>query len=333
MIIVFCGTPEAAVPGLQALHALGHRLSLVVCPPDKPAGHHGSPQPPAVKKAALELGLDVFQTPDINAPESVERIRAAAPDLIVVVAFGQRLKRPVREIARHGAINLHFSLLPRWRGAAPVARAVMAGDQLTGVSIFRLVGRMDAGPLLASSACPIEFEDTTPSLEARLARIGAALLGSTVAALDAGHAVERAQDDTQATVAPKITKEEAALDWTQPVLPICHRIRGLVPWPVAQTHCLTTHSDKPVRVLVHAARLVRRDEASPSWPPVPIPGRVLSIVDDAIIVACGDAPIALTRLQPESRRVMEARAFANGYRVAPGDGFGPPDWLLGDMKP
>ncbi|MBI3097990.1 MAG: methionyl-tRNA formyltransferase [Planctomycetes bacterium] len=328
MNLVFCGTPRAALPSLEALHALGHRIALVVTPPDKPEGRHGTPHPPPLKERALALGLPVFQTADINLPEAVEQIRRVAADLLVVVAFGQKLKKPVREIARRGAINLHFSLLPRWRGAAPVARALMAGDEVTGVTIFRIVGRMDAGPLLASSPCLVLFEDTTSSLEERLAKVGASLLGSTVASIGAGHAVEKPQDDTRVTLAPKVTKEEAAIDWAQPALSLHRRIRALVPWPVAQTYGLTASSDRPVRVLVHAARLVRREEASPEWPPLPVPGMVLSVLDDAIVVACRDAPIALTRLQPESRKVMDARAFANGHHLAPGDGFGPPDWLL-----
>jgi len=229
--IVFAGTAQFAVPSLRALHAAGQQILLVLTQPDRPAGRGMNVAASPVKVAALELGLPVYQPERIRDPEAVERIRAVPPDLLVVVAYGQIIPRSVLSIPRLGAINVHASLLPRWRGAAPINRAILAGDGETGVSIMKMDEQLDHGPVLAKHATPIGEPEDALELTTRLAQMGADLLVQTLEDLDEVPAV--AQDHARATLAQKLSKEEGELEWSMDARDIDRRVRGLQPWPGA----------------------------------------------------------------------------------------------------
>ena len=218
------------MPSLQALHEAGHEIALVVTQPDRP-GHRMKMAPPPVKVAAGELGLPVYQPERIRDPEAVEHLRSVAPEVIVVVAYGQIIPRSILDIPRLGAINVHASLLPRWRGAAPVARAILAGDRETGVSIMAMDEQLDHGPILSTSFVAIGASDDAPSLGKRLADEGAWTLVETLKDLE--EIVPRDQDHAEATVAPKLTKQEGELDWSMGAEEIDRRVRALQPWPGA----------------------------------------------------------------------------------------------------
>ncbi|HEV2141045.1 MAG TPA: methionyl-tRNA formyltransferase [Candidatus Dormibacteraeota bacterium] len=229
--IVFAGTAEFAVPCLRAIHSAGHEIALVVMQPDRPAGRGMRMTLPSVKVAAQQLGLHVYQPEKVRDPEAVERLKALAPDFLVVVAYGQIIPRVVLDIPRLGALNVHASLLPRWRGAAPVARAILAGDHETGVSIMKMDEQLDHGPVLAAHATLIEEGEDAAQLGRRLAGIGAQLLVETLEHFDEVRVV--GQDHSQATLAPKLTKEEGELEWSMGAGEIDRRVRALQPWPGA----------------------------------------------------------------------------------------------------
>jgi methionyl-tRNA formyltransferase len=222
------------VPSLRALRSAGHTIELVVTQPDRPARRGMKLTPPPVKIAAQELGLPLYQPERIRDPDAVERLRSLAPDVLdflIVVAYGQIVPRTVLDIPRFGALNVHASLLPRWRGAAPVARAILAGDTETGVSIMKMDEQLDHGPVLAMRATPIEQGEDAAQLTRRLAGIGAELLVETLENFD--HLRVVGQDHEQATLAPKLTKEEGELEWSLGAGEIDRRVRGLQPWPGA----------------------------------------------------------------------------------------------------
>jgi methionyl-tRNA formyltransferase len=217
------------VPTLRALAGAGHEIPLVVTQPDRP-GHRLKVTPPAVKVAAGELGLPVFQPDRIREPAAVERLRAAAPELIVVVAYGQIIPRSILELPPRGVLNVHASLLPRWRGAAPVAHAILAGDEFTGVTIMQMDEQLDHGPILAySEKIPIGLTDDTAGLTERLAEVGAKLMVETIAELE--RLEPREQDHAQATLAPKLSREDGELEWDLPAPEIDRRVRAFRPWP------------------------------------------------------------------------------------------------------
>ena len=219
------------MPSVRALRGGGHDVALVVTQPDRPAGRGMKVTPSPVKVAAAELGLPVFQPEKIRDLESVERIRSHAPDLLVVVAYGQIIPRSVLSIPRLGAVNVHASLLPRWRGAAPIARAILAGDAVTGVTIMRMDEQLDHGPVLAAEATPIGGDEDAVALTGRLAEMGARLLVKTLERLETIEPAE--QDHSRATMAPKLSREEGELDWDIGAREIDRRVRGLQPWPGA----------------------------------------------------------------------------------------------------
>jgi methionyl-tRNA formyltransferase len=219
------------VASLRALQSAGHSIELVVTQPDRPARRGMKLTPPPVKVAAQELGLPLYQPEKIRDLEAVDRLRRLAPDILIVVAYGQIIPRAVLDIPSLGALNVHASLLPRWRGAAPVARAILAGDTETGVSIMKMDEQLDHGPVLAARATPIEHGEDAAQLTRRLAGIGAALLVETLETFEHLRVVE--QDHKKATLAPKLTREEGELEWSFGAGEIDRRVRGLQPWPGA----------------------------------------------------------------------------------------------------
>jgi methionyl-tRNA formyltransferase len=304
--IVFFGTPEFAVPTLRRLIDARERVIAVVSQPDRPRGrgHHVVATP--TKALAQEHGVPVLQPERLRDDQFLRTVRDFAPDLGVVAAYGKLLPEALLQIPRLGMINVHASLLPRWRGAAPVHRAVMAGDRETGVTIMRVVKELDAGGMFATVTRAIDPDETSVDLERALAELGADLLVDVAHALAKGCAVETPQDDAAATYASKITKEEGAIDWSLPAERIHNLVRGLQPWPLVSARI------GGGRVLIH--RTARIPAVSPD-----APGTVVRAEGDRLEIAAGDGHVPwVLALQPEGRRAMTAREFLAGRQVIPG---------------
>lgn len=294
MRIVFIGTAPFAVPSLRALVAAGHEVPLVVTQPDRP-GHRLKLTPPAVKVAAQELRLDVYQPEKIRAPEAVARIAEARPELIVVVAYGQIIPRTVLEIPPRGVLNVHGSLLPKHRGAAPVAHALLAGDQITGVTIMQMDEQLDHGPVLAVREVEIGPHEDAAELTQRLAAVGADLLVEAVARLDDHTPVE--QDHAAATLAPKLRKDDGDLAWDLPADEIDRRVRAFQPWPGVTLPL----GGERIKVL-------RGRPAAGSG----TPGEVLRAGAEGVTVAAGEGAYRLEIVQVPGRRPMPARSLLTG---------------------
>jgi methionyl-tRNA formyltransferase len=279
------------VPSLRALHRAGHDVALVVTQPDRP-GNRMRLTPPAVKVAARELGLEVFQPERIRAPEAVDRLAALGPELAVVVAYGQIIPRSVLAIPPRGVLNVHGSLLPRHRGAAPIAHAILSGDTVTGVTIMQMDEQLDHGPILAMRETTIGPREDAAALAERMAAMGAELLVATVARLDEITPVE--QDHAAATVAPKLAKQDGDLDWDLDAGELDRRVRGLHPWP-GVTLPLAGERIKVLRG--------RPMEGSG------VPGEVLRVGRDGVEVAAGRGSYLLEEVQPPGRRAMAPQAL------------------------
>lgn len=288
-------------------------MDAVVTPPERPRGRSGRPEPTVCGAAAAARGLEVIAVEDVNDAAVVERLRARAPRLLVVVAFGQYLRRPVRELAPLGAVNLHYSLLPRWRGAAPVQRALLAGDAVTGACVQRVAARLDAGAVLARREVPILPRDDTPALRARLTSVGAPLLVEAARRLLAGASIpEDVQDETRVTHAAPVAREEGDLDFAaEDAAALDRRIRALEPWPRCRAR-LVRRGAEALDVVVREA-----------WPAegAGAPGEVLAAGADGIRVAARGGVLRITRLQRAGGRDVDARAFLNGFPTAAGDRF------------
>jgi methionyl-tRNA formyltransferase len=300
----FAGTPEFAVPALDALKN-AHRICAVFTQPDRPAGRgqplHASP----VKALATLRGFPVHQPASFKSPEALETLRSLELDALVVVAYGLILPPAALECPKLGCINIHASLLPRWRGAAPIQRAVLAGDSKTGVTIMRMAAGLDTGPMLATREIGIGADDTAKSLHDRLARLGAELIGETLDALQQGRVREVPQPSEGVTYAEKITKAEALIDWQRDAAQISRRVRAFNPWPIAETR-------------LDGAQL-RIWEAQPLEFPGPDPateaGRVLAATPAGIDVACGRGVLRILRLQLAGRKPLVPGEFIKGQRL------------------
>jgi len=315
MRVVFFGTPDVAARCLRVLHAAGVDIVLVVTQPDRPKGRGLRVTETPTKLAADELGIPVLQPASANASESLERLSALEPDLFVVVSFGQIFRAPLLALPRLGCVNLHFSLLPRHRGAAPVQHALLSGEAVTGVTTMFMDAGLDTGDIILQAEEPILADDTTESLMERLADRGAALLIETVSAIATGTAPRRPQPGEGVTTAPSIRREQGHVRWSLPARELCCLRRALGAWP----GCVCWLRGERVRIW-DAQPL----EADPQVQAEP--GTVLAVMREGLRVRCGDGDLLLTRLQPAGGRAMDARAFANGYRVDVGDRFdGEPD--------
>ncbi|ABM63085.1 methionyl-tRNA formyltransferase [Halorhodospira halophila] len=303
--IVFAGTPDFAVPGLDALVEAGVRPVAVFTQPDRPAGRGRRLTPPPVKRAAERHGLGVHQPERLGAEEA-EQIRALAPDLMVVVAYGQILRRNVLDVPRFGCVNVHASLLPRWRGAAPIQRALLAGDEQTGVTLMQMDEGLDTGPMLARKATPISADETAGSLHDRLARIGADLLVAHLPEILAGAITPEPQPDDGVTYAAKLTNDESWLDPTEPAEQLERRVRALAPVPGARLQL----GETPVRVLAARACAGRPEDRA---------GTVAAVGSGGIEVATGEGRLEITRLKPAGGREQTAADYLNGRRLVPGE--------------
>jgi len=308
--VVYAGTPEFAVPSLEAL-AAAFALRAVLTQPDRPAGRGRALSPSPVKRRALALGLEVLQPASLRDPAAPEALRALAPDVLIVVAYGLLLPPAVLAIPRLGCLNVHASLLPRWRGAAPIQRAILAGDAETGVAIMRMDAGLDTGPVYAERRVAIGARDTTLTLSERLAVEGADLLTATLAELERGRASARPQPEEGVSYAHKVEKSEAPLHWHYDAAELDRHVRAFVPWPVAEARW------RGAALKVHAAEPLAGAAGAP-------PGTVVAAGSAGIDVAAGEGRLRLTRVQQPGRRVVDAAEFARATRGLVGSAFDAP---------
>jgi len=303
--IVFFGTPEFAVPSLRALLASQHSVVGVVTQPDRPRGRGQRVSDSPVKQAATEHRVPVLQPERLRDPALVGTISEWAPDLGVVAAYGKLITDDLLRLPRHGMINVHASLLPKYRGAAPIHRAIIAGESETGVTIMRVVKALDAGAMFAKTRRPIGPDETSADVERDLANLGAPLLMRVVEQIASGTAHEEPQNEELSTYAPRVTREEGLIDWARPAHALHNRVRGLYPWPHAYTFL------EGGRLIVLKSRAVA-DTTSES------PGTIVGVTRDQIEVATGEGRLALLEVQPEGRRGMRVRDFLAGRPLSAG---------------
>ena len=293
--IVFAGTPEFAAEHLRALLDTPHQVIAVYSQPDRPAGRGQKLMPSAVKQLAVQHAIPVYQPQTLRDPAAQAELAALKPDLMVVVAYGLILPQVVLDTPRLGCINSHASLLPRWRGAAPIQRAIEAGDLESGVTVMQMEAGLDTGPMLLKVSTPIDAEDSGGSLHDRLASLGPAAVIEAIASLASGTLKGQVQDDSLATYAHKLNKEEARIDWSRPAIELERLIRAFNPWPI----CHSTLNDAPLKVL--GAQLGEGQGQ---------PGQILSASKEGLSVACGVGALRLTRLQLPGGKAL---AFADLY--------------------
>ena len=294
--IVFMGTPDFAVPTLQAL-IQHHEVIGVVTQPDRPAGRKQQIRQSPVKQVAVEADIPVFQPKKLRKSEAIEALKQWQPDVYVVAAFGQILPQSVLDIPPYGSINVHASLLPRWRGAAPIHAAIKAGDDETGVTIMLMDAGLDTGPMLSKQAIPIEKDDTGQSMHDKLANLGAGLLIKTLPAYLSGELQPKLQDDSQSTYAPMIKKEEGCIDWSQPAQSIERHVRAFTPWPGTFTHWdgnqLKIHSGKVTSGDAHIGQVIEKGEH--------------------IAIGTGDGLFLLQEVQLAGKKRIQIGDFVRGY--------------------
>ena len=300
------GTPEFAVPTLRLLHASGYEITGVFTQPDKPVGRGQRVTAPPVKQAAVELGLAVHQPPKIRPPEVFELLKSLQPDAIVIVGYGKIIPQHMIDLPRYGCINLHASLLPKYRGAAPLNWTIVRGETVTGVTTMKIDAGLDTGDMLLRREIPIEPDDDAVTLGRKLAEIGAPLMVETLQGLEARTITAVPQDDSQATLAPILKKEDGLIDWSLPARDIVNRVRGLVPWPGAYTRF------RGGTLLVWKCRI---QNAECRMSEMRVEGRKL-------LVGCGDGALELIEVQLEGKRRMSAADFVNGARIQPGEKLG-----------
>jgi methionyl-tRNA formyltransferase len=311
MRVVFMGTPSFAVPPLAALAAVGHELVAVVAQPDRPAGRGHALKEPATKAWAREKGVPVLQPEKVRDGHLAAELAALRPEVLCVAAYGRILGRDLLELARYGAVNVHGSLLPKYRGAAPIQWAIASGERETGVTIMQMDEGLDTGDVLLQRVLPIEPDDTAETLAPRLAALGGEALVAALALLAKGALAPVKQDPAKATLAPILTREDGRIDWTRPARELESRLRGFSPWPGAWT----TLQGKVLKVLeASAAPAPAGGEAPPSQEPWR-PGAAFALDDRAIAVPCAGGTLLLVRrLQLEGKAPQAAAAFMNGLR-------------------
>jgi len=304
MKIVFLGTSELSLPALEMLISGPHDLVAAITRPDRPAGRGKKLAAPAVKLCAREKGVPVFQPADLSEPSFLSELYAAAPDLLVAAAFGGYVPRKVLALPPRGAINLHPSLLPRYRGAAPVAWALINGERETGVSVHYLVEKVDAGDILGSRRVPITPEDDRVTLRERLFAQGAQLLAEVVGEIAAGRQNPHPQDPAGVIRAPRLRREDGLLDWNDPAVGLVNRIRGLQPWPGAVVRLPTEFGLRPIKIL----------RARPDPRRIGRPGEVLEAAEN-LVIAAGEGGVCLERVQAPGKAPLDSASFLRGCRV------------------
>jgi methionyl-tRNA formyltransferase len=327
MRVVFMGTPPFAVPSLEALVNHGHRVLAVYTQPDRPKGRGQEEAESAVKRAAKRLPIPEIRQPlKVRAPEVVSELAAMNLDAVLVVGYGQLIPQSIIDLPRLGIINVHASLLPRHRGAAPIQWAIASGDPVTGVTTMKIDAGLDTGDILLMTLVEIREGETAPELSLRLADEGALLLIQTLEGLEKGTVTPRPQDGSLATIAPQLKKEDGLVDWKQPAKTIYDRARGFQPWPGAWTYL------RGQRLNIMRCSLLGSSESGEPWgttafrPPLkaePAPGAgMMFVAGKRLFVACGDGSLELHEVQLEGRKRVSAEAFLNGQRVEYGECLG-----------
>jgi methionyl-tRNA formyltransferase len=309
MRIIFLGSSTFAVPSLKALVDNGQEVVCVVTQPDRRKGRGLQLGSTAVKELAVRSGLPVFQPEDINRPEAVEVLRSYSAQLLVIVSYGQILSSEILGLAELMAVNIHGSLLPAYRGAAPINWAIINGETVTGNTLMKVTRRMDAGPIVAQSRMVILAQDDAVSLEEKLAQDGARLLLQGLGLIGSGAFVLSEQDESRASFAPKLTKELGDIDWSLPALRISDLIRGIIDWPTAYTF----YKGKRIKILqASVVSSAGQDTAKQ-------PGEIIELLSEGMLVSCGKDNLLIRRLQPEAGRPMKVSEFIAGHRVFKGE--------------
>jgi methionyl-tRNA formyltransferase len=306
------GTKDFALPTFEYLCETGHGVVALITQPDRPQGRKQLLIPSRIKESAIARGIRVEQPEDVNAPEALAMIRSLDPDLLVTAAYGQILSAELLGIPPLGGINLHGSILPAYRGAAPVARAIEQGRTETGVTVIRMTPKIDAGGMMAFASTPIGPDETAGEVEDRLAILGAPLVAQAIAELLAGTLKILPQDRSKVTKAPKLTKEDGRIDWRRSNLEIHNQVRAMQPWPIASTYWL--RGDSPLRLIVHQSKPVEGQGE---------PGRVIVARGDDLQIAAGSGAVRLIQVQLEGKKVLPAEDFLRGYQLI-GARFGNP---------
>ncbi|MGP0068460.1 MAG: methionyl-tRNA formyltransferase [Isosphaeraceae bacterium] len=313
--LIFLGTGDFALPTFEHLVETGHDIAGLVTQPDRPQGRKQELIPSRIKQSAQARGIPVHQPEDVNAAASLELIRGIGPDLLITAAYGQILSADLLSIPRLGGINLHGSVLPSYRGAAPVARAIQNSETSTGVTVIRMTPRIDAGGIIAIARTDVDPDETAGELEARLACLGAPLVAQTLDAMVAGPVPILPQDRAKVTKAPKLRKEDGQIDWTRSAQCIHNLVRAMQPWPVASTSWIP-HADDPratTRIIVHRTALVDGAGA---------PGEVIQSDGDRLVIAAGEGAVRILVLQIPGKKPFTAAEFLRGHRVRPGQFMG-----------
>lgn len=310
MRIVFMGTPDFAVPSLKLLMERKYDVVAVVTQPDRPKGRKKTLAPPPVKEAALSFGLPVLQPERMRSPEAVAAIAELAPDLIVTAAYGQILPKAVLDLPRFGCINVHGSLLPKYRGGAPIQRSIINGEATTGVTIMYMAEGLDTGDMISSVEVPIEEDDTSGTMFEKLSVAGAELLGKTLPSIADGTAVAVPQNNEEATYAPNLTREDEHIDWSASARSIYNQVRGLSPMAGAFTYL----NDEVFKV--RACKVLGESNKAGAEP-----GAIIGDDSDGIAVQTGAGRLLLTEIQPAGKKTMAAAEWLKGARIAPGTRF------------
>ena len=305
MRILFMGTPDFAVPSLEALIHAGHEVCGVFCQPDKPVGRHQNQLAfPPVKECSITHNIPVYQPAKLRDGTALAQIQALQPRLIVVAAYGRLLPKEILDYPVMGCINVHSSLLPKYRGAAPINWAILNGEKETGVSIMYMAQELDAGDVIAQTATAIEPDETAPMLTARLAELGGRLLAESVAAIEAGTACRIPQDEAKVTLAPMLSKELSVMDFQRPAQALHDQVRGLYPWPSAVTEM------GGVRCKVLSTRVEKRSGK---------PGTILEADKKGLVIACGQDALRILELQPDGKKRMRGEDYLLGHPLKAGD--------------
>jgi len=311
------GTGEFALPSFLALCDSSHEVVGLFTQPDRTGRGHHSHQPHPMKEAAQVRHVPVFQPENVNSPEALDELRALNADIFIVAAYGQILKPDFLEIPSLGAYNIHGSLLPKYRGASPIQFALLHGEKETGITIFKIEPKLDAGPIIRKDAIAIEPAETAGELHDRLAQLGGEVIVETVDQIEAGSIEPLTQSESETVYAPRLKKQDGIIDWSQSAQQIHDHIRAFNPWP--KTFTWFQHADrKPQRILIHKTSVIDRETTEP-------PGSILSANESQVLIATGRGVLNLIELQPDGKRRMSATDFLHGHALQPGDRFETPE--------
>ncbi len=312
MRIAYFGSGEFGINCLNAVENSAHELALVVTAPPNPAGRGRKPNPTPIANWAVSVSIPLLETENINAPQVVAKIADYNPDLILVIAFGQKVSAELVSLSPKSAINVHASLLPKYRGAAPINWAIINGDATTGVSIITLADKMDAGKILAASQIQIAANETAGSLHEKLAKLAAPLLLETLDKIEAGTAVYIEQDHSKAMLAPKLTKSDGNIDFSEPANVLERKIRGFWPWPGASANYISKETKKSTRTTFAKAEVVQTANAQ---------GLTTGTLDKNLNIICGQNALRILQIKPSGSDLMDFKSFINGRSTKPGDSF------------